>query len=191
MERDHPASGRSGTHPKRNRSPPRGCTKGGPVAQARRGIAPGTSSSGEKQRTLGDGLPGGIVDAIPTPATDAAIAEANAGRRVGTTISEDGGGGRSKIPSTGREPVWLSQQTADSSRGAGYRRATADSATVGEGSPGWQRYDHASPFHSDSAIRARVKRISSSVFQCHPIKAEPRLSFAFGESFRLCSVTYF
>jgi len=59
MERDHPASGRSRSHTNRNRSPPRGRTKGGPVAQARRGIAPGTGSRGEEQRTAGDGVPRG------------------------------------------------------------------------------------------------------------------------------------
>src|SRR6266700_2414999 len=49
VERGHPASRRSGANPNRNRSPPRGCTKGGSVAQARGGIAPGTGSRGEEQ----------------------------------------------------------------------------------------------------------------------------------------------
>ena len=182
VERDHPAAGRSGANPNRNRSPPRGRTKGGPVAQARRGIAPGTGSRGEEQRTPGDGLPRGIADPSPTTAKDAAIAETNAGRRIGITISEDGGSGRSKIPTTGREPGGISQQVAGTSRGAGHRRATADSATAGEGSSGWRRHDYAAPFDPDSAIRARVKRIAGTVFRRHRIKAEPRLSFAFGES---------
>src|SRR5437773_9872314 len=60
-------------------------TKGRPLAQARRGIAPGTSSSGEEQRTLGDGLPRGIADSSPTTTKDATIAETNTGRRIGIT----------------------------------------------------------------------------------------------------------
>jgi len=136
--RDHPAAGRSGANPDRNRSPPRGRTKGGPVAQARRGIAPGTDSRGEEHRTPGDGLPRGIADPSPTTAKDAATAETNAGNRIGITISEDGGSGRSQIPTTGREPGRISQQVAGSSRGAGHRGATADSMTAGEGSLGWK-----------------------------------------------------
>jgi hypothetical protein len=49
---------------------PRGRTKCGPVARARRGIAPGTSSRGEKQRAPGDRLPGRIADPSPTAAND-------------------------------------------------------------------------------------------------------------------------
>src|SRR5207245_2389311 len=127
-------------------------------------------------------LPRGIADPSSTTAKDAAIAKTNAGRRIGITISEDGGRGRSKIPTTGREPGGISQQVAGTSRGAGHRRATADSATAGEGSPGWKRHDYAAPFDPDSAIRARVKRIAGSGLRRHWIKAEPRLSFAFGES---------
>src|SRR5262249_41431464 len=119
-----------------NRSPPRGHTKGGPVAQARRRITPGAGSRGEEHRTPGDGLPRGIADPSPTTAKDAAIAETNAGSRIGITISEDGGSGRSKIPTTGREPGSIPQQTAGSRRGAGYRGATADSAPASEGSLG-------------------------------------------------------
>src|SRR5436190_7619300 len=68
-------------------------TKGRPLAQARRGIAPGTSSSGEEQRTPGDGLPRGIADSSPTTTKDATIAETNTGRRIGITISKDGSSG--------------------------------------------------------------------------------------------------
>src|ERR1700676_4592514 len=153
MERDHPAAGGSWANPNRNRSPSRGRTKGGPVAQARRGIAPGTGSRGEEQRTPGDSLPRGIADPFPTTAKDAVIAETNAGRRIGITISEDGGSGRSKIPTTGREPGGISQQVAGSGRSAGHRGATADSASAGEGSFGWGQYDYAAPFDPDSAIR--------------------------------------
>src|ERR1700692_486331 len=184
VERDDPASGRSGADPSRNRSSPRGRTKSGPLAQARRGIASGTDSRGEKQRAPGDSLPGGIADAFPTTAKDAAIAETNAGRRVGITISEDGCGGRSKIPATGREPGGIPQQVADTSRGAGYRSTTTDSTTAGEGSSGGERHDCPAPFDPDSTIRARVKRITGPIFRRHSINAEPRLSFAFGESFR-------
>ena len=72
-------------------------------------------------------------------------------------------------------------KTAGASRGAGYRSSTADSAAVGEGSSGGERHDYAAPFDPDSAIGARVKRIAGPVFRRHRIKAEPRLSFAFGE----------
>src|SRR6266550_4490048 len=44
VERDHSATGRSGTHPQQNPSPARGRTKGGSAAQARGGVAPGTRS---------------------------------------------------------------------------------------------------------------------------------------------------
>jgi DNA invertase Pin-like site-specific DNA recombinase len=138
VERDHPAAGRSWAYPDRNRSPPPGRTKGGPIAQARRRITPGTGSRGERQRTPGDGLPRGIADPFPTTAKDAVIAKTNAGSRIGTTISEDGGGRRSQISATGREPGGISQQAAVSRRGAGYRGATADSAPAGEGSLGWK-----------------------------------------------------
>src|SRR5262249_24097110 len=100
VERGHPASRRCGANPNRNRSPSRSRTKGRPVAQARGGIAPGTGSRGEKQRTPGDGLPRGIADPSPATAKDAAIAETNAGCRIGITIFEDGGGGRSQISTT-------------------------------------------------------------------------------------------
>src|SRR5579863_1334509 len=139
----------------RNRSPPRGRTKGGPVAQSRRGITPGTGSCGEEQRTLGDGLPRGIADPPAATAKDATIAKTNAGRRIGITISEDGSGGRSKIPTTGREPGGISQQVAGSGRSAGHRGATTDSATAGEGSSGWRQHDYAAPLDPDSALRAR------------------------------------
>ena len=69
---------------------------------------------------------------------------------------------------------------------AGHRRAAADPATAGEGSSGWQRYDYATPFDSDSAIRAWVGRIHGANIRCHWIKVGPRLSFAFGESFHHC-----
>src|ERR1035437_5995255 len=182
VERDHPAVGRSWANPNRNRSPSRGRTKCGPVAQARRGIAPGTGAGGEEQRAPGDSLPRGIADPSPTTAKDAVIAETNTGSRIGITISEDGGSGQSKIPTTGRELGGVSQKTAGTSRGDGHRRATADSATAGEGSPRGGRHHYAAAFDSDSAIRARVKRIPGAIFRRHRIKAEPRLSFAFGES---------
>src|SRR5262249_18839590 len=162
--------------------PPRGRTKGGPITQTRRGIAPRAGSRGEEQRTAGDGLPGGIANALPTAPEDAGIAETNAGRRIRITISQNGGGGPSQVPPTGREPRGLSQQTASSGRGAGYRRATADSPITGQGSPGGKRHDYAAPFDPDSTIRAKVKRIPGSVCRRHPTNAEPRLSFAFGES---------
>src|ERR1700682_6083980 len=116
----------------RNRSPPGGRTKGRSVAQARRGITPGTGSCGEEQRAPGDGLPRGIADTAPTAPEDAGIAETNAGRRIGITISEDGGGGRSQIPTTGREPGGVSKQVAGSSGGARHRRATADPPFAGQ-----------------------------------------------------------
>src|SRR6266478_3114048 len=115
MERDYPAAGGSSANPNRNRSPPGDRTKCGSAAQARRGVAPGTGSRGEEQRAPGDRLSRGIADAYPTPATDAVIAETNADRRIGTTISEDGGSGRSKVPTTGREPGRISQQVAGTS----------------------------------------------------------------------------
>ncbi len=189
VERDHPTAGRSGANPNRNRSPSRGRTKGGSAAQARGGVAPGTGSRGEKQRTLGDGLPRGIADPCPTTAEDAGVAETDAGSRNGITITKDDGSGRSKIPATGREPGGIPQQVAGSSRSARYRRTTADFATPGEGSSRWRQHDYPAPFDPDSAIRARVKRITRPVFRCHRIKAEPRLSFAFGESFHHCSPT--
>src|SRR5439155_21860528 len=182
VERDHPTAGRSGANPNRNRSPSRGRTKGGSAAQARGGVAPGTGSRGEKQRTLGDGLPRGIADPCPTTAEDAGVAETDAGSRNGITITKDGGSGRSKIPATGREPGGIPQQVAGSGRRARHCRATADFATPGEGRSRWRQHDYAPPFDPDSAIRARVKRITRPVFRCHGIKAEPRLSFAFGES---------
>src|SRR5487761_2025241 len=191
VERDHSAAGRSGTNPNRNRSPPRGRTKSGPLAQARRGIAPGTGSRGEKQRAPGDSLPGGIADTFPTTAKNATIAKTNAGHRIGTTISEDGCGGRSKIPATGRGPGGIPQQVADTSRGAGYRSTTTDSTTAGEGSSSGERHHCAAPFDPDSTIGARVKRIAGSIFRRHSINAEPRLSFAFEESYRLCWQTCF
>src|SRR5204863_5553054 len=85
---------------------------------------------------------------------------------------------------TGREPGGIPQQVAGSSRSARYRRTTADFATPGEGSSRWRQHDYAAPFDPDSAIRSRVKRITRPVFRCHRIKAEPRLSFAFGESWQ-------
>src|ERR1700686_336601 len=166
----------------RNRSPPRGRTKGRSVAQARRGITPGTGSCGEEQRAPGDGLPRGIADTAPTAPEEAGIAETNAGRRIGITISEDDGGGRSQIPTTGREHGGISQQVAGSGRSAGHRSATADFAAAGEGSPDWRQHDYPAPFDSDFTIRAGFERIAGNVFRRHRIKAEPRLSFAFGES---------
>ena len=80
----------------------------------------------------------------------------------------------------------FSQQAAGSGRDAGHRRATADSAPAGEGSSGGKRHDYAAPFDPDSAIRARIKRITGTAFRRHWIKAEPRLSFAFGESSHPC-----
>src|SRR5260370_6070388 len=166
----------------RNRSPPRGRTKGRSVAQVRRGIPPGTGSCGEEQRAPGDGLPRGIADTAPTPPEDAGIAETNAGRRIGITISEDGGGGRSKIPTTGREPGGISQQVAGSGRSAGHRGATADSAAAAEGSSDWRQHDYAAPFDSDSTIRAGVQRIAAHVFPRHPTTPAPTLSFPVGQS---------
>jgi len=87
------------------------------------------------------------------------FAETNAGHRIGITISEDGGGGRSQIPTTGREPGGISQQGAGSGRGAGHCGATADSATAGEGSSGRRQHDYAAPFDPDSAIRTGFKRV--------------------------------
>jgi hypothetical protein len=51
---------------------------------------------------------------------------------------------------------------------------------------GWKRHDHAAPFDPHSAVGAGFKRIPDSAFRRHRTKAEPRLSFAFGESFRRC-----
>src|SRR5258707_10959364 len=79
MERDDPAAGGSWANPNRNQSPPGDRTKCGSAGQARRGVAPGTGSRGEEQRAPGDRLSRGIADAYPTPATDAVIAETNAG----------------------------------------------------------------------------------------------------------------
>jgi hypothetical protein len=59
------------------------------------------------------------------------------------------------------------------------------SATAGEGSPRGRRHHYAAAFDSDSTVRARVKRIPGVIFRRHRIKAEPRLSFAFGESERV------
>ena len=39
----------------------------------------------------------------------------NSGHRIGIRISEDGRGGRSKIPTIGRGPRWFSQQVAGTS----------------------------------------------------------------------------
>src|SRR5271167_1477686 len=74
VERDHPASGRSGVNPSRDRPSSECRTECGPAAQARGGIAPGTGAGGEKQRTPGDRLPRGIGDTSPTAAEDADIA---------------------------------------------------------------------------------------------------------------------
>src|SRR5678816_3960709 len=104
MGRDHSAAGRSGAYAKRDRPSPGGCTKGGPLATARRGIAPGKGPRREERRAPGDSLSRGIADSSPAAAADAAIAETDAGNRIGITISKDGGGRRSKILTIGREP---------------------------------------------------------------------------------------
>jgi site-specific DNA recombinase len=156
--------------------------KADPLRKREEELRRGTGSRGEEQRTLGDSLPRGIADPSPTTAKDAVIAETNAGRRIGTTMSEDGGRGRSKIPTTGGEPGRISQQVTGTSGGPGHGGATADSAAAGEGSPGWWQHDYPASFDPDSAIRARVKRIAGARRRRHWIKAEPRLPFAFGES---------
>src|SRR5439155_7011612 len=122
--------------------------------------------------------------AHPSPDPEMVESGSKRGRRVVGDEGREatrGSGGRS-IPATGREPGGIPQQVAGSSRSARYRRTTADFATPGEGSSRWRQHDYAAPFDPDSAIRARVKRITRPVFRCHRIKAEPRLSFAFGES---------
>lgn len=54
-----------------------------------------------------------------------------------------------------------------------------------------ERHDYAAPFDPDSAIRASVKRIAVPVFRRHRIKAESRLSFAFGETLSLSAMPLF
>ena len=51
---------------------------------------------------------------------------------------------------------------------------------------GWRQHDYAAPFDSDSAIRARFKRIAGAGTCRHWIKAGLGLSFAFGESSHRC-----
>jgi len=124
----------------------------------------------------------GIADSSPTTAADAAIAETNAGRRIGITISKDDSGRPGRVPTIGREPGEIPNLAADSGRSAGHRSPTADCATAGEGGPGRERHHYPAPFHSDFAIRTGFERMPEPVLGRHWIRAEPKLSFAFEES---------
>src|SRR4029077_8749864 len=97
MGRDHSAAGRSGANPNRDRPSPGGCTKGGPLAPARRGTAPGKGPRREERRAPGDSLSRGIADSSPAAAADAAIAETDAGRRHGVSNAKKDAGLRIRI----------------------------------------------------------------------------------------------
>jgi site-specific DNA recombinase len=106
-----------------------------------------------------------------------ALQKTDAGRRIGITISEDGGDGRGEIPATGGESRGLSQQVAITSRRVGHGSPPADPPAGCKGGPGRHRHGHRSAFYSDSTIGTRIKRTASAVRWCHRIKTRHQVIF--------------